>query len=241
MKPREEDLGRDAPLKLMRLGLPLAVIALLAAAWQTGLLKAVSLSSIIMHHEMLASYVAENRLLALSLAAGFLFGAVTGALASIAGATAGAVIIFLIARGSLGGMLERRADSFLSRMAEGFRQDAFSYLLSLRLAPVFPFWVVNIVPAILNMPLRQYVLATFLGIIPGGFAFAFIGSGLGSVIEAQERAQPGCAAAGNCSIDPNSLVTPQLLWALAGLALLALVPVAAKRIAPRSSARPPAS
>jgi uncharacterized membrane protein YdjX (TVP38/TMEM64 family) len=138
-------------------------------------------------------------------------------------------------------MLERRADSFLSRMAEGFRQDAFSYLLSLRLAPMFPFWVVNIVPAILNMPLRQYVLATFLGIIPGGFAFAFIGSGLGSVIEAQERAQPGCAAAGNCSIDPNSLVTPQLLWAMAGLALLALVPVAAKRIAPRSSARPPAS
>jgi uncharacterized membrane protein YdjX (TVP38/TMEM64 family) len=233
-----------------RLALPAVLFGLLALAWGGGLLDYFSLSSIIAHRQLLTAHIEAHFALALAvyiatyvalvtisfpgaslltLASGFLFGGLTGATASLFAATGGAVLIFLIARSSFGGVLERRAGGFAARMAEGFRRDAFNYLLSLRLAPIFPFWVINIVPALLNMRLAPYALATFLGIIPATFAFAFIGAGLGSVIEAQERAQPGCAAAGTCSIDPQSLVTPQLLLALAGLAVLSLIPVVVKR------------
>lgn len=254
MRPENQPDPRGAGLPAVRLVLPLAIVAVLAAAWASGLLDKLSLSAVISHREALAAQIAANRPLALAayvllyaalvaisfpgaslltLAGGFLFGGFAGATGTVIGATAGAVLIFLIARSSFGGSLEKRAGNFAARMAEGFRRDAFSYLLSLRLAPVFPFWVINIVPAILNMRLAPFALATFLGIIPGTFAIAYIGAGLGSVIESQERAQPGCAAAGTCHIDPNSLVTPQLVWALAGLAVLALVPVVAKRLALR--------
>jgi len=237
-----------------RLALPVAIVALLAGAWAGGLFDYVSLSGIIARREMLAAHVADNLPMSiaiyiavyvvlvaisfpgaslLTMASGFLFGGFIGGLASVLAATIGAILIFLIARSSFGDLLERRASGFVARMAQGFREDAFNYLLSLRLAPVFPFWVINIVPAILNMPLRPYALATLLGVIPGTFAFAYIGAGLGSVIEAQERAQPGCAAAGTCSIDPHSLVTPQLLAALAGLAVLSLVPVVVRRMSGR--------
>lgn len=253
MKLEEQTDQRAAGSPARRLLLPVAIVIILAAAWWSGLFEKLSLSTIIAHRETLAAQVAANRPLALAayvllyaalvaisfpgaslltLAGGFLFGGFVGAVGTVIGATAGAVLIFLIARSSFGGSLERRAGNFAARMAEGFRRDAFNYLLSLRLAPVFPFWVINIVPAILNMRLAPFVLATFLGIIPGTFAIAYIGAGLGSVIEAQERAQPGCAAAGTCHIEPQSLVTPQLVWALAALAVLALVPIVARRLAP---------
>ncbi|HSO48222.1 MAG TPA: TVP38/TMEM64 family protein, partial [Rhizobiaceae bacterium] len=253
MKPDNQSHPRFAGLPAARLVLPVAIVALLGAAWASGLLDKISLSTIIAHRETLAAQVAANRPLALcayvllytvlvaisfpgasllTLAGGYLFGGFIGGVATVIGATAGAVLIFLIARSSFGGTLERRAGNFAAKMAEGFRRDSFNYLLSLRLAPVFPFWVINIVPAILNMRLAPFALATFLGIIPGTFAIAYIGAGLGSVIESQERAQPGCAAAGTCHIDPGNLVTPQLVWALAGLAVLSLIPVVARRLAP---------
>lgn len=231
---------------------PLAVIALLlAGAWETGLLEYFSLSSFLRNREWLAGLVEANFVLSLAaymlvyaglvaisfpgaslltITAGFLFGGLAGGIATVAAATAGASAVFLAARSSLGPVLENRASGFLARFAEGFREDAFSYLLSLRLMPVFPFWVVNIAPGLLNMKLRPYVLATFLGIIPGTLAFAFVGAGLGSVIDAQEAANPGCAAAGTCTIDVSSLVTPQLLAAFAALGLVALLPAIVHRI-----------
>jgi uncharacterized membrane protein YdjX (TVP38/TMEM64 family) len=159
-----------------------------------------------------------------------MFGGVVGGLATVLAATAGAVVIFLIAKSSIGDFLETRASGFVARLAEGFRRDSFNYLLSLRLTPLFPFWVVNIVPAMLNMRLGPYALATFIGIIPGTFAYAFVGAGLGSVISAQEAANPGCSAMGTCSIDPRSLVTPQLLIAMAALGVVALIPVVVRRL-----------
>ena len=109
-------------------------------------------------------------------------------------------------------------------MIEGFQKNAFQYLLTLRLTPLFPFWVVNIVPAMLNMKLSSYALATLLGIIPGTFAIAYIGVGLDSVIAAQEAVNPGCANAGTCSIDPKALITKDIIFALAGLAFLSFLP-----------------
>lgn len=211
----------------------------------------ISLSSLIMHREAIGAFIGENFILGiglyillyaalvaisfpgaslLTIAAGFLFGGIVGAAATVIGATAGAAVIFLIARTSFGDALEKKAGRFVDKMRRGFQKDSFFYLLTLRLTPIFPFWVINIVPALLNMRLLPYTLATFLGIIPGSLAYAYIGAGLDSVIMAQERANPGCAAAGTCEIDPGALVTTEVLIAMGGLAFIAILPVIVKKL-----------
>jgi len=172
----------------------------------------------------------------LTLAGGLLFGWLLGGIASIFGATIGASIVFLIARSAFGDLLAARAGPFLSRFREGFQEDAFSYLLFLRLVPIFPFWLVNLAPSLLGVSFGTYVATTFLGIIPGTFAFALAGNGLDSVIEAQQALHQSCLAkmgAGgqeSCpyALDPGALLTPELIAGLVALGLVALIPVAVK-------------
>ncbi len=153
----------------------------------------------------------------LTVAGGFLFGVLPGGSYAVLGATGGAVVLFVAARTAIGGMLRARAGGAIKRMEEGFRADAFNYLLVLRLVPLFPFFLVNLVPAFLGVRLGVFVAATFLGIIPGALVFASIGDGLGTVL-----------AAGRTP-DPGILFTPKVLLPVLGLAILALVPVVYKR------------
>jgi uncharacterized membrane protein YdjX (TVP38/TMEM64 family) len=172
----------------------------------------------------------------LTITGGFLFGWLLGGGASIVGATIGASIVFLIARSALGDLLAARAGPWLSRFRQGFQEDAFSYLLFLRLVPIFPFWLVNLAPGLLGVSFGTYVATTILGIIPGTFAFALAGSGLDSVIEAQHAAHQSCLAKSglggqeSCSyaLDPGALLTPELIAGLVALGLVALIPVAVK-------------
>ena len=154
----------------------------------------------------------------LSIAGGFLFGPWFGTLWVVIAATLGATAIFLVARTALGEPLRRRAGPALRGMEAGFKENAFSYLLTLRLIPLFPFFLVNLVPAFLGVTLRIYVLATLIGVIPGAFVFASSGVGLGSVFD----------SAGDLSV--KSILTPEILIALTGLGLLSLLPVAYKRL-----------
>jgi uncharacterized membrane protein YdjX (TVP38/TMEM64 family) len=149
----------------------------------------------------------------LTIAGGFLFGTWLGALCAIVGATLGAGGIFLAARAGLGG-LAQRAGPFIGKLEAGFRADAFNYLLFLRLVPLFPFWLVNLVPALAGVGLPTFLLATFVGIIPGTFVYASLGGGLGRVVE-----QP----------DLTILFHPSVLGPIVGLAVLALIPVWYKR------------
>jgi uncharacterized membrane protein YdjX (TVP38/TMEM64 family) len=149
----------------------------------------------------------------LTIAGGFLFGTWVGAACAVVGATLGATALFLAARAGLGG-LARRAGRFVTKLEAGFRADAFNYLLVLRLVPIFPFWLVNLVPALVGVRLATFVLATFLGIIPGSFVYASLGNGLGSVVE-----EPDLAI----------VFAPRVLLPVIGLALLALIPVGYKR------------
>ena len=172
----------------------------------------------------------------LTLAGGFLFGWLLGGVASIVGATTGASIVFLIARSALGEFLAARAGPFLSRFRQGFQDDAFSYLLFLRLVPIFPFWLVNLAPALLGVGFATYLATTFLGIIPGTFAYSLAGSGLESVIRAFQAAHQSCLAKmgpggqESCpyTLDPGALLTPELIAGLVALGLVALIPVAVK-------------
>ena len=158
----------------------------------------------------------------LTITGGFLFGSLWGTVCVVFAATAGATALFLIAKTSFGDALRAKAGPALQKMQAGFQEGALSYLLVLRLVPLFPFFLVNLVPAFLGVSLRVYVVGTFIGIIPGTFVFATVGAGLGSVFD-----QGGeFSAAG--------ILTPQILTALVGLAVLALIPVVYKKIKARS-------
>jgi uncharacterized membrane protein YdjX (TVP38/TMEM64 family) len=144
---------------------------------------------------------------------GFLFGTWIGATLSVIGATLGSVAVFLVARSALHDLFHARAGGTLARFEKGFRRDGFSYLLFLRLVPVFPFWLVNIVPALLGMRLAPYFAATVLGIIPAAIIYAGVGSGLGTLFDS------------GLTPDLSVIFEWRILLPLLGLAVLALVPV----------------
>lgn len=155
--------------------------------------------------------------LVMSITGGFLFGAFWGTFYIVVGATAGAAVLFIIAKTALGDFLREKAGPWLKKMEAGFQRDALNYLLVLRLVPLFPFFVVNLVPAFLGVRLSTYVIGTFVGIIPGTFVFASVGAGLGSIFD------------GGGEFSLTGIMTPEIVTALVGLGVLSLIPVAYKR------------
>jgi uncharacterized membrane protein YdjX (TVP38/TMEM64 family) len=177
----------------------------------------------------MAVYTASTALslpggLVLTVAGGFLFGIVLGTLYVVVAATLGATAVFLIARYALGDFFRAKAGPFMARMEAGFRANEASYMLVLRLVPLFPFFVVNVVPAFLGVSLRTYVACTFVGIIPGTLVFVLAGAGLGSVFD----------QGGDFSL--QSVLTPEIIAGLIGLSLLSLLPVVYKRLKARRAA-----
>jgi uncharacterized membrane protein YdjX (TVP38/TMEM64 family) len=156
--------------------------------------------------------------LVLTLAGGFLFGLVEGTLLTVVAATLGAVLVFLAARTALGDSLRARAGPFLAKLRAGFQENALSYLFVLRLVPLFPFWLVNIVPAMLGVPLRIFAIGTLFGIVPGTFVFVSIGNGLDALVD--QGGAPGLGV----------FLEPSVLIPIAGLAVLSLIPVIYKRL-----------
>ena len=240
----------------LRRWLGLAVVVLLMGlAYSFGLHNYLSLQSLAENRESLRGFTANNLPLALlifvglyaaavslsipgatilTVTGGFLFGWLIGGSAAVLAATLGATTVFQIARSSFGEALARKAGPSLSKLKDGFAADAFNYLLFLRLVPAFPFWLVNIASALTTVSVPTFASATALGIIPGTFAFAFVGEGLDSIIAAQASAHAMCVAEEgleNCSFDLSlsSLVTTELLLAFAALGVVSLLPVAFKK------------
>jgi len=149
----------------------------------------------------------------MTVTAGFLFGSIIGTGLAVVSATVGATGIFLIAKTTLGDPLRARAGSSLKKMELGFKENALSYLLILRLVPLFPFFLVNLVPAFLGVKLRIYVSATAIGIIPGTFVYAQVGAGLDGILVSDDK----------LSID--TIFTGEVLAALIGLAVLCALPI----------------
>ncbi|GBE44350.1 TVP38/TMEM64 family inner membrane protein YdjZ [bacterium BMS3Bbin10] len=245
--------------------LPLLVLAGVAAlVISQGWHKYLTLEQIAANRDLLKGYIADNYLGALlaymgiyivvialslpggvflTLTGGFLFGWLVGGISTVIAATIGATIIFLIAKTSLGEPLAERAGPRLDKLRAGFQDSALNYLLFLRLVPLFPFWLVNLAPALLGVGLGTYIIGTFFGIIPGTFAFSYAGVGLDSVIEAQQQAFQDClkgqtSGAKECefSLDPGALVTSELLIAFAALGVVALIPVILKKFRKSASA-----
>jgi uncharacterized membrane protein YdjX (TVP38/TMEM64 family) len=152
----------------------------------------------------------------LTVAGGFLFGAFVGTILAVIAATIGASLLFLATKTSLGDYLRAHAGPWLAKVERGFADNQWSYLLMMRLFPAIPFFIANLIPAFLGVPLPVFIVTTFVGIIPATAIFTTIGAGLGSVLET------------GVDLSLSSLLTPQVKGALVGLAILAAVPVVVK-------------
>ncbi|MEO1252770.1 MAG: TVP38/TMEM64 family protein [Pseudomonadota bacterium] len=155
---------------------------------------------------------------------GYLFGLALGTPAIVVAATLGATIVFLAARTALGDLLAKRASGFIKSMEEGFKKDELNYMFILRLVPVFPFWGINIAAGVLGVSLRNFVIGTFFGIIPGTFVYASIGNAAGAAFDAGEDVTLS-----------GILFKPETLLPIAGLAILALIPVILKRVSKQAA------
>ena len=150
----------------------------------------------------------------LTVIGGYLFGWLHGAAYALIAATFAASAMFLLARSAIGGALRARAGPSLQRFAQGFRDNALSYVFVLNLVPIFPYAVVIGLPAACGVRLRTFTVSAFLGLLPGTLLFAHLGTGLGDVLAA------------NLPIRLSSFTTPHILLPLIGLATLTLLPVA---------------
>ncbi len=227
---------------LVRFAPILAILGLLALAFALGLHKQLSLQALRDNSAAMQAFVADNFIAALalyalvytlavaislpgalflSLTGGFLFGTWAGGATTWLSATLGATIVFLAARSAFGDVLRERAGPWLQRFETGFRDNAFNYLLALRLFPGAPFFVVNLAPAFLGVKLRDFVLATLVGIIPGTFVYASVGAGLRAAFEAGTDVDPAAAARA-------LFFSPAIIGPVLGLIALSLLPVIAK-------------
>jgi uncharacterized membrane protein YdjX (TVP38/TMEM64 family) len=257
--------AQDAPNTWKR-WLPLAVLAaVMGLVFAMGWHRYLSFETIGLNYDWLKTQIASNWLVAIAafivayiavvalslpgalimtLSGGLLFGGIAGTFASVIGATLGATLLFLIAKSSFGETLAQKAGPWLAKLRDGFRENAMSYLLFLRLVPAFPFFIVNLAPAVLGVPLKIFFIATLFGIIPATAAFTNIGAGLGSVIDAQNQSHAACLAAQPANaptsacpytIDTSALLTKELLAAFVLLGVVSLIPVFLKRMRGRNA------
>lgn len=215
------------------------ILIFMAIAYFSGLHEYLTFETLKEHRQNLKSAVKEYPLLAplmfiaiymistafsipggifLSIFGGFLFPQPYSTIYVVTGATLGAIIIFLAAKTALGDYMKGKAGPLMIKMQEGFREDAASYLLFLRLVPIFPFWLVNLAPAFFGVSLRTFAWTTFIGIIPGAFVFTQAGVGLGAIFDSGE------------SLSINTIFNTQVKIALIALGIFALLPVAIKKL-----------
>lgn len=154
-----------------------------------------------------------------TLTGGFLFGTFPGALFNVTAATIGATGIFLAAKYGLGDRLAAKMDASegrISKIKEGIRENELSFLFLMRLVPAVPFFVANIIPALVGVGLRRFAFTTFFGIIPGGIVYTSVGAGLGAVFARNETPDLGI------------IFEPHILLPILGLAVLAVLPIILK-------------
>ncbi|HEY2660376.1 MAG TPA: VTT domain-containing protein [Caulobacteraceae bacterium] len=222
-----------------RFGPLVLVILAVTAAFASGLTRHLSIHELRERRGLLAAYVLAHPLLSLggyvgvyilvvalslpvalvmTLTGGLLFGPWLGGGAAAVSCTLGSAVIFLICRTAVGDALRGRAGSMIDRVEKGIQRDAFAYVAALRLIPVAPFWLINLALGFVNIPLRTFVVATFVGVLPVSLVYAGIGSSLNQVFAKGAKA------------NLHALLHPSVMIPLIGLALLALVPIVARRI-----------
>ena len=244
------DIMQDKPQKsILKRSLPLGIIALVAITGAFFLKDVFSFEALRDNREALLAWRDNNIVIAslvfigvyicvtafslpgalvMTLTGGFLFGIFPGALYNVLGASIGATLIFLAAKTSLGDMLRAKLhsdnkESVLEKMEKEIQSNEISYLFLTRLVPAIPFFVANLAPAFLGVSLRNFVLTTFFGIIPGSLVYTSVGAGLGDVFAAGEVPNLGI------------IFEPQILGPIIGLCVLAAFPIILSKFKKRTS------
>jgi uncharacterized membrane protein YdjX (TVP38/TMEM64 family) len=221
----------------MRRVLPLLILIVFAAAGFV-LLRGVGWGSLALHQRQLTDWVSQHpvgsatlflaayiataalslpQAALLTVAGGLLFGAAAGCALTVTGATIGASILLVVVRSAFGETLGRHRHRIPEQVRIRLERDGFSYLLALRLVPLFPFWIVNLAAAVAGIRLAVFMPATLLGIAPASFVLSSIGAGVGTILA--EGRTP----------DLSVLFAPRILLPLLGLAVLSLLPALLRR------------
>lgn len=229
----------DSGKKYKRSLLIAGFIALVAAFFAFDINQFISYEGLAANEAALKRAVAENPLITaaaymavyitavafslpgalwLSLAGGLMFGTWQGGLLIIISATIGAGCLFLAARYVIGDALRARAGPAIQKFEASFNRDAASYMLVLRLLPIFPFFIVNLGAALVGVRFAVFMVTTFFGIMPGTFVFASIGNGISVVLQAGERP------------DLSVMSKPEIALPILALAVLSLAPIVWRRI-----------
>jgi uncharacterized membrane protein YdjX (TVP38/TMEM64 family) len=236
--------GEKATFSPKRLIPIVVLIGGLIAFFALGLDKYVTLSALEENRQLLADWVRDNGVLAhavyvvvytfatafslpaaaiITISGGFLFGPWLGAGLSVIGATLGATAVFLAARYAFADLLRARAGPAIRKMEDGFKENALNYMLFLRFIPVFPFFIVNLVPAFLGVGLGTFFIGTLIGIIPGSLVYASLGDGFSAVVEK------------GGDINLGIIFEPRFLLPILGLAVLSLIPIVYKKLKNKAS------
>jgi len=154
----------------------------------------------------------------MTLMGGFLFGLFPGVIWIILSATIGSYLVFLAVKTAFGKSLKEKATGTIEKLRNGFESNAFNYLLTLRLIPIFPFFVINIACGTLNIRSSTFFWATLIGIIPGSLIYAWVGTGLGFALKQGKELNMGI------------IFEPQFILPIIGLGILSLVPVIYKKV-----------
>ncbi|WP_294226961.1 TVP38/TMEM64 family protein [uncultured Shimia sp.] len=235
------DTAQETKSKWARM-LPLAAIAVGAVLGAYALGDYLSFEALRDNREMLIAYRDAHYALAVvmfmaiyvviagfslpgatiaTLTGGFLFGTFPGVLFNVGAATLGATVVFLAARWGLGDRLAAKMDAGegkVKAIKDGIDENQWSMLFIIRLVPLVPFFVANLIPALVGVSLWRYVVSTFIGIIPGGLVYTSVGAGLGEVFARGETPDLGI------------IFEPHVLLPILGLAALAFLPVVLKLI-----------
>lgn len=233
-------------MKAMKKYIPLMVILVLSACvWFFNLYTYFSFDTLKVHQQFLDDFVAQNKILSvviyciiyiavvglsipgaafMTLAGGFLLGQWIGTMAAVFSATLGASLLFLSAKNASADLLSKKAGAWAQKMQSGFSENAFSYLLTLRLIPIFPFVAINLAAALFQIPLRTFFWGTFLGIMPGSFVYVSMGVALRAVIQMPD-------------FSSHIILDPKIFVAFIGLGLLSLLPILYKYLGQKKSAK----
>lgn len=186
-------------------------LLLIALFFYFDLKQYLTLASLKTNHQLLLTVYAEHALLMvaafmaiyiiqtalalpgaviLSLSAGAIFGPLMGTIYAVSAASVGATLSFLITRYLLRDSVVNRFGSKLESINQELETRGLNYLLFLRLVPVFPFFLINLAAGLTRLPLRTFILGTFIGIIPGGFVYVNAGASLASINRLSDIASP---------------------------------------------------
>jgi uncharacterized membrane protein YdjX (TVP38/TMEM64 family) len=209
----------------------------------SGLHKYISLDNLREHQIFLQDYIIKNTSLSITiycliyfaivslsipaatimtLIGGFLFGQIIGTICIVFSASCGACVIFVSTKMATRNTVKKETGKWVKKMQTGFAENAFSYMLTLRLIPIFPFVLVNLVAGILQVSLRTFFFGTLIGIIPGTFIYVSVGVSMRKLLN-------------HPNFSPDLLLEPQIIFSLTGLGFLALLPIIYKRLKKKSS------